>query len=159
MTWEQIDDLEALRIAIQTEMDAYNYYKKALKIFTDKESQSLLTTLADAEKKHLKKLEERYSSLSGKRLLYINLPRKRRYKDPIDPKATVLQILETAIEQEKASITFFERAAGRTIDARGRQMLSELAEEEQSQIDLLEAEYKVRLREKPSAKKMEFAEA
>lgn len=157
--WQQIDDLEALRIAIQTEMDAYKYYKKALKIFRDKDSQSLLTTLADVERKHLKRLEEKYSSLSGKRLLYINLPRKRRYKEPIDPDSTVLQILETAIEQEKASISFYEKAAGRTINARGKQMLEELAEEEQYQIDLLEAEYKVRLKDSTPKKKMALVEA
>ena len=157
--WQQIDDLEALRIAIQSEMDAYKYYKKALKIFRDKDSQSLLTTLADVEKKHLKRLEEKYSSLSGKRLLYINLPRKRRYKEPIDPDSTVLQILETAIEQEKASISFYEKAAGRTINARGKQMLEELAEEEQYQIDLLEAEYKVRLKDSTLKKKMALVEA
>ena len=159
MTWEQIDDLQALRIAIQSEMDAYHYYKKALKLFRDQDSKALLSTLADVERKQLKKLEQKYSNLSGKRLLYINLPRRRGFKKPIEPNSTVLQILETAIEQERESINLYKKAAQRTIDAKGKQMLEELAEEEKYQIDLLENEYRVRLKNKPSFKKMKLVEA
>lgn len=151
MSWERIDDLEALRIAIQTELDSYKYYRNALKLYPDKDAQALLNILADVGKRHLKRLEEKYIRLSGKRLLYINLPKKRRFTKPLDPEASVLQILEAAIEQEKNSKDFYEKAALRTLDIKGRRMLEELAEEEQEQMDILQAEYKVRIKDIPSA--------
>ncbi len=154
--WERIDDLEALRIAIQSEIDTYNYYRNALKLFSDKDAQDLLTTLAEVERKHRRRLEEKYARLSGKRLLYLNLPKKRRFTKPIDPAASVLDILETAIEQEKDSKDFYEKAAQRTLDASGRRMLEELAEDEQYQMELLEAEYRVRLKN-PSHRKLSVA--
>jgi rubrerythrin len=142
--WERIDDLEALRIAIQAEMDTYRYYVEAMKKFTDREAKNLLAALAEEEKKHRKKLEEKYVKLSGKRLLYLNLPKRRRIGKPLDPKATVLDILRVAIETERESQEFYEKAAQRTLDAKGKKMLEELAEEERHHAELLEAEYRVR---------------
>ena len=146
MFWERIDDLEALRIAIQAEMDTYRYYREAIKIFTDQEAKKLLAALAEEEKKHRKKLEEKYARLSGKRLLYLNLPKKRRISKPLDPSASVLDILRVAIETEKESLDFYQRAAERTLDARGKKMLQELAEEERQHVEMLEAEYRIRTR-------------
>ncbi len=146
MFWERIDDLEALRIAIQAEIDTYKYYRDALKHFTDHEAKNLLAALAEEEKKHRKRLEDKYAKLSGKRLLYLNLPKKRRFTRPLDPNASVLDILKVAIETEKESRDFYEKAAQRTIDARGKRMLEELAEEERHHVELLEAEFRVRSR-------------
>jgi len=146
MFWERIDDLEALRIAIQAEMDTYRYYIEAMKLFTDQEAKKLLAALAEEEKKHRKRLEEKYAKLSGRRLLYLNLPKKRRISKPLDPNASVLDILRVAIETEKESQDFYERAAERTLDARGKRMLQELAEEERHHVEMLEAEYRIRSR-------------
>lgn len=144
MFWERIDDLEALRIAIQAEIDAHNYYKDAMKYFHEKETKDLLATLANEELKHRKKLEDQYSSLSGKRLLYINLPKKRRFTRPLLPDANELEILEVAMDQEKDAREFYEKSAQRTMDDTGRKMFLELVKEEERHYNLLQAEYNVR---------------
>ena len=91
--------------------------------------------------------------------MYIHLTRRRGFKKTSETKSTVLQILVTGIEKERESINFYKKAAQRTIDAKGKQMLEELAEEEKCQIDLLETEYRVRLKNKPSYNKMKLVEA
>lgn len=144
MFWERIDDLEALRIAIQAEIDAHNYYKEAAKIFEEKESKDLLATLANEEMKHRKQLEDQYSTLSGKRLLYINLPKKRRFTKPLMPDATDLEILQTAMDQEKEAKEFYEKAIERTMDAGGKAIFKKLIDDEERHFQLLQAEYNVR---------------
>ncbi len=150
MFWERIDDLEALRIGIQSEIDAYHYYKDAQKHFNDREAKELLAALANEEKKHRLRLEEEYARLSGKRLLYINLPKKRRLAKPFLPEASDLEILSVAIEQEREARDFYEKAAKRTIDPQGRLVFEELIKEEQRHFDLLEAELHVREKSKSS---------
>jgi len=144
MFWERIDDLEALRIAIQSEIDAHHYYKDALKYFDEKETKDLLATLANEEIKHRKQLEEQYASISGKRLLYINLPKKRRFTKPLMPDATELEVLESAIDQEKEARDFYDKAAQRTMDASGKAVFQKLVEDEDRHYSLLRAEYNVR---------------
>ncbi len=144
MFWERIDDLEALRIAIQSEIDAHNYYKGAIKSFKSRETKELLATLASEELKHRKKLEDQYSNLSGKKLLYINLPKKRRITKPLMPESNELEILETAIEQEKDARDFYEKASKRTIDAHGKIVFEQLVVDEDQHYSLLQAEYNVR---------------
>ena len=144
MFWERIDDLEALRIAIQSEIDAHNYYKGAIKSFKNKETRELLATLASEELKHRKKLENQYSNLSGKKLLYINLPKKRRITKPLMSDSNELEILETAIEHEKDARDFYEKASKRTIDADGKLVFEQLVIDEDQHYSLLQAEYNVR---------------
>ncbi len=144
MFWERIDDLEALRIAIQSEIDAHIYYKNAIQYFKTRETKDLLATLANEELKHRKKLEDQYSNLSGKKLLYINLPKKRRITKPLMPDNNELEILETAIEQEKEARDFYEKASKRTIDANGKVVFEQLVADEDQHYSLLQAEYKVR---------------
>jgi rubrerythrin len=144
MFWERIDDLEALRIAIQAEIDAHTYYRDAMKFFSEKETKDLLATLANEELRHRKKLEDQYSNVSGKRLLYINLPKKRRFTKPLMPDATELEVLETAIEHERGAMEFYEKAAQRTMDAHGKAVFLELMEEEDKHYNLLQAEFGVR---------------
>ncbi len=144
MIWERIDELEALRIAIQSEIDSYKMYKEAIKHVRDKQGKELLLALAEEEKRHRRELEREYGRVSGKRLLYINLPKKRRLFKEIVPTATPLEILTIAIEQEKESMEFFEKAAFRTPDAGGKRVFEQLAEEERNHMQLLEAEYRIR---------------
>lgn len=144
MIWQRIDELEALRIAIQSEIDSYKMYKESIKHVRDKQGKELLLALSEEERRHRRELESEYGRVSGKRLLYINLPKKRRLFREIRPEATPLEILEIAIEQEKESVEFFEKAAIRTPDAGGKRVFERLAKEEQNHLQLLEAEYRIR---------------
>lgn len=144
MNWQRVDELEALRIAIQSEIDSYHMYKEAIKYVRDKQGKELLLALAEEEKRHRRELEKEYALVSGKRLLYINLPKKRRFLRDIIPSSTALEILTIAIDQERESIDFFEKAAQRTSNAGGKRVFEHLAEEEKHHMELLEAEYRIR---------------
>ncbi len=144
MIWQRVDELEALRIAIQSEIDSYHMYLEAIRHVEDKQGKELLLALAQEEKRHRRELEKEYARVSGKRLLYINLPKKRRFLKEITPAATPLEILTTAIEQEKESLEFFETAAQRTSDLGGKRVFEHLAEEEKHHMEMLEAEYRIR---------------
>ncbi len=144
MVWSQIDDVQALRLGIQSEINTYNFYKEALNEITDKDSKELLTTLAVHVKKRQKKLEEKYSRLSGNRLLYLNLGKKPLFFNFFSIDANDLDVLKTAIEHEKNSQIFYEKAAKRTLNVTGKIMLKKLAKEDQNQVDLLQIEYNVR---------------
>lgn len=141
MHLERFDELEALRIAIQSKIDSYTLYKEASQHVRDKSCKELLTTLAEDERRQRRVLEREYTRLSGKRLLYINLPRQRRFVHSINPNSSELEILETAIQQESDGRDFFERAFRLVIDNDTRETLEELVREEQHHINLLEAEY------------------
>jgi len=144
MYWERVDALEALRIAIQSEIDSFQLYRKAIEAAVDEDCKKLLAILAKEGRGYRRKLEQEYTRLSGKRLLYINLLQKRRIKRSIPPNATSLEILRIAIENKKDNRDFFEQAARRTLDPEGRKILLWLVEEEDKQLDLLQAEYNVR---------------
>lgn len=144
MVWERIDELQALRIAIQSEIDSHNLYREAIKHVRDKQGKELLRALAEEEKRHRRELEQEYARISGKRLLYINLPKRRRIVKEISPYATALEILEIAVEQEGESMAFFEKAASRTPNIGGKRVFERLAREERNHKEMLEAEYRVR---------------
>ncbi len=144
MIWQRVDELEALRIAIQSEIDSYHMYREAIKHVQDKQGKELLLALAEEEKRHRRELEREYARISGKRLLYINLPKKRRFLKEITPTATPLEILTVAIAQEKDSLEFFETAAQRTSNLGGKRVFERLAEEEKHHMEMLEAEYRIR---------------
>lgn len=144
MVWSQIDEIQALRIGIQSEINTYNFYKEALNEITDKDSKELLATLAVYVKKRQKKLEEKYSRLSGNRLLYLNLGKKPHFYDFSSIDGNDLDVLKAAIDHEKNSQLFYENAAKRTFNVTGKTMLNKLAKEDQNQVDLLQVEYNVR---------------
>ena len=144
MVWDNTDDLEALRIGIQAEIDAYKYFRKAMSYFTDPEIINLLASLAREELKHRKQLEEQYRQRSGHRLLYVKIKRKPIRIRPISHLKTDVEILENVLNHEKESMDFYERAARLTSNARGRDMLEQLAEQEKEHVNFLQAEYSIR---------------
>jgi len=156
MVWVNIDELEALRIGIQAEIDAYKYFRKSIQYFDDKDILDLLASLAREELRHRKQLEEQYRQLSGHRLMYIKTNKKPiRLKAIMEGKSD-LDILEDVIKHETESRNFYIKIATYTRNAKGRAMLEQLAEAEQQHIDLLTAEYNIRKKSKQGKLTKEF---
>ena len=141
MHLERFDELEALRIAIQSKIDSYNFYKEALQHVQNKTCKELLTTLAEDERRQHSTLEKKYTRLSGKRLLYISLPRQRRFIRNIIPNSSELEVLEAAIQQESDGRDFFEHASRVVAGSDTHETFEELVKEEERHIHLLESEY------------------
>jgi rubrerythrin len=158
MVWVNIDELEALRIGIQSEIDAYKYFRKSMLYFEDKDILDLLASLAREELRHRKQLEEQYRQLSGHRLMYIKTNKKPIRLPAILEGKSDVDILEDVIKHETESRNFYIKIASYTKDAKGRAMLEKLAEAEQQHIDILTAEYSIRKKAKQSklAKELVF---
>ncbi|RKY75166.1 hypothetical protein DRQ12_12350 [candidate division KSB1 bacterium] len=141
MQLERFDELEALRIAIQSKIDLYSFYKDALQHLQNKSCKDLFATLAEDERKQRHMLEKEYTRVSGKKLLYINLPKQRRFVRTVTPNSSEIDILDTAIQQESEAKDFFERTYRLVKDEDTRTTFSEIVEEEQHHIKLLQSEY------------------
>jgi rubrerythrin len=152
--WNNTDDLEALRIGIQSEIETYKYFKNAMTYFSDGEILSLLAALAREELRHRKRLEDLYRLRSGHRLLYIKLRKKPLRLLPIKYLKSDLEILENVLKHEKESKLYYEKIARLTRNAKGKAMLDALASQEQKHIDFLQTEYNIRkkLKENPITK-------
>lgn len=145
MVHRKITALEALGIAIRSELDAYDLYMNLAQRIKNPMAKKKILFLAEEEKKHQDLLEQSYKKWFPDVDLVLPpsiLPRGKA--DHLFHKRTGLkEVIAYAIEQEKTSKEFFRKAAKKVVDIRGRHMLEYLAHVEQSHQNLLEAEYQM----------------
>ena len=144
MVKNNVNAISALKIAIQTEIDSYKLYLNAYSLAKNENSREILKLLAEEELAHKKRLEKLYVNLSGRRIMALNLKPKLRFKEITNEYISPLEVLEVAINNEKESLKFYQESAGKTVNYDGKKMFYKLIEEEESHLDLLEMEYKVR---------------
>jgi len=144
MVKNNVNAMAALKIAIQTGIDFHKLYLNAYSLAKNENSRDILKLLADEELSHKKRLEKLYVNLSGRRIMALNLKPKMRFKEITNESISPLEVLEVAIENEKESLKFYQESAEKTINYDGKKMFYKLIEEEETHLDLLEMEYKVR---------------
>lgn len=144
MVKNNVSAVSALKIAIQTEIKSYKLYSNAYSSVKNTHSKEILKLLAEEELSHKKRLERLYTSLSGRRIMALNLKSRLKLKEITDELTSPLKVLEVAIENEKENIRFYKEASDKTINYEGKQMFRKLIEEEKNHLDLLEMEYNVR---------------
>jgi len=140
---------EALKIGIQMEIDARNAYLHGINTVDDDDSKAILRTLADEEYQHRKQLEGIYRETFGKRLLSVNLPRYYRARRIVEEDLNPLRVLEFAMREEREHYRFFKGLRELNTDPDGRRMFARLMAEEERHLELLQAEYKIRKKERP----------
>lgn len=148
-----IDDMEALRIGIQFETEAYHEFRLAIKKQKNEKIKILLAILANNVLKNRRRLEKKYLRLTGKKILYLKLNYKQHLRTPFHHLQSDLQVLKIIIQQKEKKLDFLEKTAAETKVVCGRKILNELVSEEQDQLDLLKLEYRVR--EKQNAREDE----
>ncbi len=139
-----IDNIEALRIGLQFEIDAYNELRLAIKGQKNEKIKRLLFILANNVLKNRRRLEQKYLKLTGKKILYLNLNNKSCLFKPFHPEHSDLEILKIIINQKEKKLDFLEKTALETKVFCGKKVLDELVSVEQDQVDLLKLEYRVR---------------
>ena len=145
--FNNLDAAGALKVAIQSEIDAYHMFHEAWEESSSDDSRRLLRTLAEEELQHRRVLEEEYAELTGKRLRNVNLMHKRRLFNTLVPDQPPLKILESALRDEGASLRFYQQLAKEVRDRSARLMFEKLAQQEQEYMELLQAEHEVRTKE------------
>jgi rubrerythrin len=145
--------LTALQMAIQTEIDGYNFYQRFSERTDDPGARAMFERLAQDEVMHLELLRNTRDELkdSGRWIDYTGLPLELVEGSPIFSRERVeqnivaytsdLSALRMAYLIEKDAVDFYTRAAQQTNDPNGQRMFLDLVKMEQGHLDLLEGEY------------------
>ena len=149
--------LMALHVAIQTEKDGRDFYKRAAEKSSDPGGKLLFASLADDELEHLRLLESQREALT-KEGQWLSPTRPDEQSRPIKVEGAPLfsreavtnnlnaytsdlSALRLAFLIEKDAVVFYTRAAAETEDPDGKEMYGRLAEMENEHQRILEEEY------------------
>lgn len=156
MSDEVTPDLVALRMAVQTEIDGYEFYTRAAMQAHHPRTKVLFESIARDEMAHREWLEEQEASLrqQGRWLPRAGqpmpLPQGTTEGLPIFSEDQIVEItahtseltaLRTAVLIEQDAVNFYDRAAEQTGDPAGKEMYRFLADFEREHRRVLEEEY------------------
>jgi Fur family ferric uptake transcriptional regulator len=144
---------DALRIAIATERSGLEFYSRAARVARDVRGRKVFQDLAEEEKEHLGKLEERYGELlrrdpqleSRPTFLFFKGAANGLFAEGAERLARGVndqQALMIGIRCERGSHRFFKKYGERFEDSEGKQIFLEFADEERAHLDLLVREYR-----------------
>ena len=145
--------LTALQMAIQTEIDGYNFYQRFSERTDDPGARAMFERLAQDEVMHLELLRNTRAELkdNGRWIDYAGLSLEPVEGSPIFSRERVeqnivaytsdLSALRMAYLIEKDAVDYYTRAAQQTNDPNGKRMFLDLVKMEQGHLDLLEGEY------------------
>jgi rubrerythrin len=150
---ELASTVAALQMAIQTEIDGFNFYQKFAAQTDDPGARAMFERLAQDEVMHLELLRNTKAMLeeTGTWLEYQEASLAPVGGAPIFSRERVgqnivgytsdLSALRVAYLIEKDAVDFYARAARETVDPNGKRMFLDLVKMEQGHLDLLEGEY------------------
>jgi rubrerythrin len=148
----QLNVMDAIKIAMEAEEQARQFYLAAKEKISDADAQNLLAQLAAFEEHHYDKLLALHNSLQAKKgfIAYvppqIGLPvashgfegGRTTEEHSLE---TAVEILGAAIDVEKSARARYEELAEGTTDSDGRAMFRQLAEEEHTHYRILSDEF------------------
>jgi Fur family ferric uptake transcriptional regulator len=152
-TTELVFARDALRVAIATERSGLAFYTRAASITRDPRGRATFLKLAEEEKEHLAKLEQRYSELLSQDPLLESRPTFLFFKgaasglfsagtQELADRVDTRKALMIGIRCERGSHRFFKRYGERFEDSEGKRIFLEFADEERDHLDLLIREYR-----------------
>jgi len=153
VTTELLFARDAMRIAIATERSGFEFYVRAARVAQDARGKVVFQKLADEEREHLSKLEQRYQRLLSQDSRLESRPTFLFFKgaanglfasgaEQVARGVDDRQALMIGIRCERASHRFFKRYGERFEDSEGKQIFLEFASEERGHIELLIREYR-----------------
>lgn len=153
VTTELLFARDAMRIAIATERSGFEFYVRAARVAQDARGKVVFQKLADEEREHLSKLEQRYQRLLSQDSRLESRPTFLFFKgaanglfaagaEQVARGVDDRQALMIGIRCERASHRFFKRYGERFEDLEGKQIFLEFASEERGHIELLIREYR-----------------
>lgn len=139
---------EALRMAIQSEKDSMDFYRRAATVTANERAKKIFEMLANEEVGHLKAFFDHYKGGEfGDLKTYMESPPNRKnptmvaLEKAIDAETHEQKALEIALKEEKACIeqyTFFSKDM---VDPLVRAVFERVVKETQKHYDLIEDEY------------------
>jgi len=136
-----LSNVDALKMAIQCEMDMKLYYDQAAALIKNDDATAILQGLAEKEEAHRLQLIRKYSSISGKKILYLNLGKKHKLGTLIPCGEDPNEAIRNAKKNETEIRNFFITVSRRMYQSDMRLLFRELALEEEQHIVLLESSF------------------
>lgn len=145
--------LTALQMAIQTEIDGFNFYQEFATKTEDAGAKAMFERLARDELMHLELLRNTKAMLeeSGEWAEYKGVSldpvagapifSRERVEQNVVAYTSDLSALRVAYLIEKDAVDFYTRAASGTSDPNGKRMFLDLVRMEQGHLEMLEGEY------------------
>ena len=139
---------EALKLAIRSEKDSMDFYRKASSVAKNERAKRVLDLLANEEVGHLKAFFDHYRGTEfGDIKSYIDAPADE--KNPtyvklmkaIDEDIVEQKALELALIEEKDCIGQYTQLALGVVDPAVRSVFERVIKETQGHYDLIESEY------------------
>jgi rubrerythrin len=149
ISWTKREDIEALKIAMEAEKNAYQSYTKAAKNTKNPKGKDMFQQLSEFEMNHYQKLKDLLKSLQvkGEWILYGGTTLKKKAislkaEKPKGPEQlTDMDALKIAVREEKKAQVYYRSMAELTKDPQGRDMYKRLADEEALHEKLLNDQY------------------
>ena len=149
ISWTEREDLKAIRVAMEAEMEASQFYSKSAKKTRNPKGRDMFQQLSEFETNHYLKLKELSKSVAEKKewILYSGTNLKKRTiplkieKPKGQEQITDMDALRMAIREEKKAQTYYRSMAELTKDLRGKDMYKRLANEEALHEKVLNDQY------------------
>ncbi len=144
--------LNAVKAAMEAEMDAHNFYSRAAQKTKNPKGRDMFSQLADFERNHFHHLKALYDSLKGeeKWISYsgttfsekgTKVSRDLAIGEEVRSKADDLDALSIAIKEERKAQHYYQEMAQKTTDPLGSDMFKKLAREEELHERILNDQY------------------
>lgn len=149
-------DIEVFKQAILNEVEGYEFYKMAAYNAADEEVKKAFLNLANEELKHIDWLKDAFKKLSGNPEDHSTLA---MIENPPSPQIFMWENLQTknanlavsvlgiGIEMERASVKFYEKAAGETPYEAAKQLFEVLAKWENVHLEQFSKGYDVLIKD------------
>ena len=141
MKFGPIGVLDALKMAIQSEIDLDHFFSETSKVATDDDVRLVFRKYSREAKKNRIDLQEKYRMISGKRLLYLNLNKKRKLEMSMEYGSSRQDLISAAKQNVKACYTFYSDFSHRLLELDFRAIFNTLAETKEKQLEHLEAKF------------------
>ena len=132
--------MEEIKIALQLEKDGYAYYRKAAELCKNSYGKKMFEKLAKDEIQHLQKFrkiaENYFGKVDEEEGQHLDLFESIDFSS----RAGEYNALDHAIIFEKKAFEYFKNAADKARDEKIKKLFSEIADEEETHIELLQAE-------------------
>lgn len=138
-----------LLVALKAEKEAINFYARMANRSLNPDGKKMFEKILGEEKKHMKVIEQRLKKMKAS-LDYSGILEKASILSEInfeDPDLSDIEIINSAIEDEKHAITFYAREAEGASDQEEKEFYKMLANDEEDHMKVLEKE-SLKLREK-----------
>jgi rubrerythrin len=140
MVHKNLTPLEAVAMAVRSEIESTNLYEKLIDRVRNPEVKAMLKEMAAEEDTHRLSLMQVYRDMLGEENPSIPESDGRTKEWDIDPEADFLTVMTKARDKEYDSEDFYTKAAQKVTDYKTRMFFIELAEQERKHASRLQKE-------------------